>query len=193
MVDGKQLTIAWHVDDCIASHMDKRVLEEFGKVMIKEFGEMDFTTGDEHDFLGMKIKMNTDKTVTIDRRDKLREAIDLFEEYDNLVDPQTITPAANYLFIVNPNSEQLDQKYSEGFHSIAAKLGYIMKRARPDIETGVSFLMKRVAKSDVDDRKILRRIIGFLKSTLDELRIIGATSLAEIMTLLIPLMLFMKI
>ena len=49
MVDGKQLTIAWHVDDCIASHMDKRVLEEFGKVMIKEFGEMDFTTEDEHD------------------------------------------------------------------------------------------------------------------------------------------------
>ena len=57
-----------------------------------------------------------------------------------------------------------------------------MKRARPDIETGVSFLMKRVAKSDVDDWKKLRRVIGFLKRTIDELRIIGATSLTEIMS-----------
>jgi len=57
-----------------------------------------------------------------------------------------------------------------------------MKRVRPDIETGVSFLMKRVAKSYIDDWKKLRRIIGFLKCTIDELRIIGATSLREIMT-----------
>jgi len=182
MVDGKQLTIAWHVDDCIASHMDKKVLEGFGKVMIKEFGEMEYTTGDEHDFLGMKMKINADKTVTIDMRDQIRKVVDLFEEYDHTVDSQTNTPAANYLFTVNPNAKQLDQKYSEVFHSITAKLGYIMKRARPDIETGVSFLMKRVAKSDVDDWKKLRRIIGFLKRTFDELRIIGATSLAEIMT-----------
>ena len=53
MVNGKQLTIAWYVDDCIASHMEKTVLDEFGKVMIKEFGEITITTGSEHDFLGM--------------------------------------------------------------------------------------------------------------------------------------------
>ena len=31
MVNGKQLTIVWHVDDCISSHMEKAVLEELGK------------------------------------------------------------------------------------------------------------------------------------------------------------------
>ncbi len=36
--------------------MEKAVLDEFGKVMIKEFGEMTIGTGNEHDFLGMKIK-----------------------------------------------------------------------------------------------------------------------------------------
>jgi len=61
MVNGKQLTIAWHVDDCIASHMEKTVLDEFGKIMIKEFGEMTITTGNEHNFLGMKIKINMDE------------------------------------------------------------------------------------------------------------------------------------
>ena len=36
-------------------------------------------------------------------------------------------------------------------HSIRSKLGYIMKRGRPDNETSISFLMKRVSKSDKDD------------------------------------------
>ena len=98
------------------------------------------------------------------------------------MDWNTVTLVAHYLFTVNPNAEKLDQKLSEGFHTVTAKLGYITKRARPDIETGVSFLMKRVAKSDTDDWKKLRRLIGFLEGTIDELRIIGATSLTEIMT-----------
>jgi len=42
--------------------------------------------------------------------------------------------------------------------------------------------MKLVAKSDTDDCKKLRRMVGFLKGIIDELRIIGATSLTEIMT-----------
>ena len=150
MVNGKQLTIVWHVDDCIASYMDKVVLEKFGNDMIKEFGDMDITSGNEDDFLGKKIKMNMDKTVTIDMRDQINNTIDEFEKYDT-VDGYTVTPAANHLFTVNPNAEELDQKHSEIFHTITAKLGYIMKRARPDIETGVSFLIKCVAKGDVDD------------------------------------------
>ena len=57
-----------------------------------------------------------------------------------------------------------------------------MKRGRPDIETSISFLMKRVSKSDKDDWNKLRRIIGFLKGTIDDVRVIGATSITEIMT-----------
>ena len=140
----------WHVDDCIVSHVEKKVLEEFGKIMIQEFGNMATNTGNEQEFWGMKIKINMDKTVTIDMRDQINKAIAEFEKYDK-IDPNTVTPAANYLFTVNSNAEELDQRSSEGFHTITAKLGYIMKRARPDIETGVSFLMKRVAKSDRDD------------------------------------------
>ena len=41
--------------------------------------------------------------------------------------------------------------------------------------------MKRVSKSDVDDLEKLRRVIRFLKGTIDELRVIGATSLTEIL------------
>jgi len=132
-------------------------------------------------FIGMKIKINMDKTVTIDMRDEINKAIEDFEKYDT-VDTNVVSPATCYLFNVNPNAEQLNTRLSEAFYSITSKLGYIMKRGRPDIETAVSFLMIRVSKSDTDDWKKLRRLIGFLKGTIDELRIIGATSLTEIMT-----------
>jgi len=123
---------------------------------------MTITTGNEHDFLGMKIKINMDETVTNDTRDQINKAIEKFEKYDT-VDANVVSPATCYIFNVNPNAEQLNTRLSEAFHSIRAKLGYIMKRGRPDIETAVSFLMKRVSKKDTDDWKKLRRLIVFSK------------------------------
>ena len=61
-----------------------------------------------------------------------------------------------------------------------AKILYIMKRARPDLETAVSYLCTRVSKSDLDDWKKLRRVIAFIKATIDDKRIIGASSLSSI-------------
>ena len=57
-----------------------------------------------------------------------------------------------------------------------------MKRARPDLETAVSFLCTRVPKSDEDDWKKLRRVIDYVQATIDDVRIIGATSLSQIFT-----------
>ena len=57
-----------------------------------------------------------------------------------------------------------------------------MKRERPDIETTIEFLIKRVSKSDTEDQKKLKRVLGFLKATIDDLRVIGASSLTDIMT-----------
>ena len=92
MVEGKQMTIAWHVDDCIVSHADQRVLDEFGKRMIEEFGEMEIMTGNKHDLLGMKIEINGDKTVSIDMRQQLQKVLEEFEQYDT-VDANVVSPA----------------------------------------------------------------------------------------------------
>ena len=67
-------------------------------------------------------------------------------------------------------------------HSVTAKLLYITKRARPDIETGVAFLTTIVSKSTEEDWKKLKRIITFLKYTIDDVRIIGAKGLDKIYT-----------
>ena len=47
-----------------------------------------------------------------------------------------------------------------------------MKRVRPDIETSISFLMRRVSKSDVDDWGKLKRVLAYLKNTIDDVRVI---------------------
>ena len=55
-----------------------------------------------------------------------------------------------------------------------------MKRARPDLETSATYLCTRVSKSDDDDWKKLRRVIAFVKGTIDDKRIIGANNLFQI-------------
>ena len=39
MVEGKQLTVAWHVDDLKLSHVDENAIEEFLHDMESEFGK----------------------------------------------------------------------------------------------------------------------------------------------------------
>ena len=61
-----------------------------------------------------------------------------------------------------------------------AKLLYLLKRARPDLETLVSFLTMRATKSDVDDWKKLKRGLTFLKNTINDKRIIGSKTFTDL-------------
>ena len=65
----------------------------------------------------------------------------------------------------------------EIFHYIVAKLLYVSKRARVDIDLTVSFLCTRVSKSTDEDWVKLRRLLQYLFGTIDMERIIGANSL----------------
>ena len=75
------------------------------------------------------------------------------------------TPAANHLFTVNEKSEKLDESRSRIFHTFTAKLLFLCKRARPDLQTAVAFLTTRVIAPDVDDWKKLVRVINYLRLT----------------------------
>ena len=86
------------------------------------------------------------------------------------------------MFKSNDTSPQLETEKSEIFHSIVAKLLYIAKRAIPDIETAVAYLCTGVSNSTNDDWKKLRRLIAFLKHTINDVRVIGANSLQELYT-----------
>jgi hypothetical protein len=58
------------------------------------------------------------------------------------------TPAADH---VNADAEKLSTELSDLIHHFTAKLLYLSKRVRPDVQTATAFLMTRVQAPDVDD------------------------------------------
>ena len=109
----------------------------------------------------------------------IQEAI---EWYGENITECSANPANKRLFIADPNAINLDAERSDVFHSIVAKLLYVCKRTRPDVETAVAYLCTRVSKSTTCDWKKLRRVLAFLKYTIDDVRIIGANNLQELYT-----------
>ena len=74
----------------------------------------------------------------------------------------SLTPATENLFKMNDNSIKLTKKDADAFHRNVARLFFLSKRARPDIQTAVAFLCTRVKSPDVDDIKKLGRVMQYL-------------------------------
>ena len=62
----------------------------------------------------------------------------------------SVTPASSYLFNTDPGCEKLNE-----FHHLVAKLLYLSKFTRQDIENAVAFLCTREREPDTDDYKKL--------------------------------------
>ena len=64
-----------------------------------------------------------------------------------------VTPAASNLFTVRKDVDKLNDKMAKMYHHLMAKLQYLCKRARPELQTANSFLMTWVTQPDEDDWK----------------------------------------
>jgi hypothetical protein len=152
-INGKQCTMLWHVDDIKISHEDPEVVSQMIELPKGAYGKeapLTITRGKIHEYLdiGMTIDYSTLDKVRITMLKYIR---DMFEEIPEEWTGEAATPAANHLFEVNPE----------------AKLLFLCKRARPDIQTAVAFLCTRVKSPDVDDWKKLRRVMMYLRGTPD--------------------------
>ena len=129
MIDGKQCTICWYVDDNKISHMDSKVIDDVIKQIEDKFGKMSQTRGDNHDFLGMNITFKKNK-VSICMKKHVQKAIRTFA--DDIVKNAT-TPAKNSLFDVREDTKRLSEEKADNFHSVVASLLFISRRCRLDI------------------------------------------------------------
>jgi hypothetical protein len=179
VIDGKQCTIAWYVDDNKISHMDPDVVSDVVEQIENRFGKMSVTRGKKHTFLGMNITYNDDRTASILMREYLEEAI---AEFDGPIKRTASSPAKNNLFSVNDTSQQLATGAAENFHRITAMLLYVSKRSRLDIQLAIAFLCTRVEKSTTQDKEKLRRVLEYLSGTLDDVLILGADDLTIMRT-----------
>ena len=167
MIDDTQCTIVWHVDDLKMSHMSESALMWVVDRLNDKYGKEAPVTvhrGAVHEYLGMKIDYSVAGQVTFRMDDYLQS---ILHEVPNDMLGTAITPATNRLFEVNPSSEKLTDAKADKFHHLAAKLLYLCKRGRPDIQTAVSFLCTRVQQPDTDDWKKLCRCVRYLRGSDD--------------------------
>jgi hypothetical protein len=92
---------------------------------------------------------------------------EMLDEVPDGMAGEAATPAANHLFEVNNKPKLLDEETYDLFHHFTAKLLFLAKRARPDIQTTVAFLTTRVKSPDEDDYKKLDRCMKYLRQTID--------------------------
>jgi hypothetical protein len=179
MIDGTQCTILWYVDDNKLSHMSEDVVTDVINKIKEHFGDLVVSRGKEHTFLGMNITFRDDGSLQIEMKKYIEEAIESFGED---VSTNVSSAATKKLFGHDASAEVLDPKRADIFHSVVAKLLWVMKRSRPDIETAISFLCTRVSRSDENDWKKLKRLLQFLSQTIDDVRVIAADDLSKLFT-----------
>jgi hypothetical protein len=134
--------------------------------------------GKVHDYLGMRIDYTAPGKVKISQVDYLQEVLaELPKDMDGVAN----TPAAAHLFDVNDKPDPLSPDEADFFHSNVAKLLFACQRSRPDIQTAVAFLSSRVQAPDRDDYKKLRRVMQYIRGSLDQVRTMEAdgTGLAK--------------
>ncbi len=168
MIDGKQMTVTWHVDDLKVSHVNPKVVDQFIDWIKKTYGkvtEVKPSRGKVHDYLAMKLNYETPGEVKVDMSDCVVKMVD---EFPGELSKGVKTPAADHLMMVNPNALKLPPEKAEVFHTIVAKGLFLCKRARPDIQPTIAFLCTRVKEPDVDDWKKLSRLITYLHNTKDD-------------------------
>jgi hypothetical protein len=153
MVNGKQHTIRFHVDDVKASHIDPMVNNKFDAWLNKTYGslgEVKTTRGPIHDYLGMIFDYSKKGIVKIDMCDYVKGMLDDFPIKFGAKDTQP-TPAADDLFDKGDESKLLSKEQAEDFHTCIAKGLFLCKRARPDIHPTIAVLCTRVKQPNESD------------------------------------------
>ena len=169
VINGKQCTILWHVDDLKISHVDPEVVTEMIELLEGEFGKeapLTKTRGHVHEYLGMTIDFSAMGKVKISMIGYINDMLEAVPELINK-EGECATPASDHLFTVSPDAKKLDSNDADMFHHNTAKLLFLCKRARPDIQTAVAFLCTRVQQPDTDDYKKLARVMRYLRNTAD--------------------------
>ena len=168
-VHGKQLTIAWHVDDLKVSHKKYQVVSHMVKWLKAKYEQlfkdgssaMMITHGKIHDYLGMQLDFSMPGEVKVTMIPYVKEIVTLFEQYDNSMKTAK-TPASEHLFKTCEDMKVLLEKQVAIFHTFVAKNLFALKHAQPDISVAVAFLCTRVKNPDEDDWKKLIWLVHYL-------------------------------
>ena len=188
MVNDKQCTIAWYVDDNILSHVDSTVVDKVIATIEGYFPGLVVERGKNLNFLGMEIGFIDKGRFTLGLVQYITGMIEELEEalkpYGENLDRDYPHPAAKWLFTVKADTDKLLEEKADIYRKFVAKLIWVMKRGRPDVEPTVSFLSTRVKGPDKDDWHKFKRLMCWIKKTKSDVRIIGADDLLNMIVMI---------
>ena len=129
MINGKQMTIIWHVDDLKISHEDPNEVTKFIQWIKNnnedaEIGKVQTSCGKKHKYLGMNFDFSKQGNIIIEMKKYVHNMINTFPEK---LTSTAATPAAHHLFNVHDNVSKLDNKKATIFHTITAKVLFLCK------------------------------------------------------------------
>jgi hypothetical protein len=178
IIEKRQHTVRFHVDDLMCSHMDAKVNDDFVKWLNKLYGnhgKVTVTRGDVHDYLGMTFDFSVTGKVMIDMIDYMESMVDDFST-EFKANETAPTPAAEDLF-AEGEGKDLEKQRAEEYHTFVAKGLFACKRARPDIHPTIAVLCTRVKKPNEDDWKKLNRLLKYINGTRKDKLILAADNL----------------
>ena len=177
IINGKQCTIMWHVDDLTISHVDPDIITGIINGLSAKYGCMmplPINLGKIHKYLGMVFDFSASGAVTLTMHQYLDGMIKHAPEIYNVSfiehGAEISTPAPINLYDVrNPDTEGnllLTIKEHHEYHSLTAQCLYVSKIGRQDLHTSTLFHCTMVQKADTDDQKNLSQTICHLVTTI---------------------------
>ena len=203
IVDGKVLTVCFHVDDVKLSHVSSKVVDdtidwlrtEYEVIFEDGTGQMKVQRGKKHTYLGMVMDFTNKGEMGITMPKHIEDVLKTYDEALLKIEAQLpnvdkgfvevkkrarskaqMTPAPTDIFVVNEECEKLPKMQQELFHSLVAKCVYIWKRCKPDWGVAMSFLIKRVKAPDLDDWRKLVHLMDYIIADGDRPLILSAAS-----------------
>jgi hypothetical protein len=184
MIDGKQMTICFHVDNCNLSHISLKAIDKMIEWLRRDYEsifedgsrKMMVHQGKVNTYLGMSIDFSEKCLVSILMKGYLSEAIAAWHKAEPLGEgfqlmknrkTNKTSTAPDDLFKVDKDATKLGKNTKKIFHNIAAKMLYATKQARPDTLVAIAFLTTHVREPDVDDWRKLKHLIEYLRLTKD--------------------------
>ena len=133
IIDNKQCTILWHVDDLKISHVDPAVVSRVLADIDAEYGriaKMTIMRGKVHKYLRMTIDYSSCGKLIFSMIGFIGKMLDDIPED---MKGESATPAAHHLFDMAEDATKISQDDADLFHHFVVQLLYLSNRERPDI------------------------------------------------------------
>jgi hypothetical protein len=129
IIEGKQMTICFHVDDCKLSHHKKKVMdtmieylrEEYESIFEDGTGAMKVIRGKIHKYLGMTLDYTVCGQVKITMLDYVDEILTAFYKAEPKGGGTKTSAAPDSLFKADDSCVKLAQNKDVEFHNLVAK------------------------------------------------------------------------